>query len=118
MSRVLREAAARRRTVTYGTLMRKFRLSRGKALSGMIGTVDKIEYEAGAPGFAAIIVRKDTGYPGGGYFCDDDLPPRLRRPNARSNDPRLSATERGFVRKQQHRIWAYYARRRHWRPRK
>ncbi len=96
--------------MTYGTLMSKFRLSRGRALSAMIGKVDKIEYEEGAPGFAAIIVRKDTAYPGGGYFCDDDLPPRLRRPRSRSNDPRLSAKERRYVRKQQRRIWAHYAR--------
>lgn len=102
-------AAARgRRTVTYGILMKRFSLSRGRVLSELIGLVDRKEYESGAPGFAAIIVRKDTGYPGGGYFCDRDLTPRLRRPRGRSADPRLSGGERAHIRAQQEKIWAYY----------
>ncbi|MDV3277960.1 MAG: hypothetical protein LYZ69_05775 [Nitrososphaerales archaeon] len=102
-------AAARgRRTINYGMLMKRFRLSRGRVLSELIGSVDRKEYESGAPGFAAIIVRKDTGYPGGGYFCDGDLPPRLRRPKGRSADPRLSSNERAHIRTQRERIWTYY----------
>lgn len=88
--------------------MKRFGLSRGRVLSELIGLVDRKEYESGAPGFAAIVIRKDTGYPGGGYFCDDGLPPRLRRPRGRSADPRLSGQEMAHVRAQQERIWAYY----------
>ncbi len=116
MRRVLVRAAANEKTVTYGTLMREFRLPRGRRLSMMIGKVDKHEYFAGAPGFAAIIVRKDTGYPGGGYFCDDDLPPRLRRPKARRSDPRLTSREKRHVTARQAIIWAYYGRKRRFRP--
>lgn len=75
----------------------------------MIGMVDRNESDSGAPGFAAIIVRKDTGYPGGGYFCDDALPPRLRRPARRGNDPRLSELEKGHIRRQRETIWVYYS---------
>jgi hypothetical protein len=39
-----------------------------------------VDYARGAQEFAAIIVHKDTGFPGEGFFCDDELPPSLRRP--------------------------------------
>jgi hypothetical protein len=90
--------------------MKTFGVSRGKALTGLIGAVDRGEYESGAPGFAAIIVRKDTGFPGGGYFYGDDVPVRLRRPANRRADPRLSETEREYVERQQRAVWAYYRR--------
>jgi hypothetical protein len=104
----LLEAAQEGRTVTYGRLMKRFRLSRGRAISAVLGEVDRAQRLAGAPGFAAIVVRKDTGYPGGGYFCDDGLPASLRRPASRCTDPRLSAQEKEHVRHQQRRIWEYY----------
>ncbi len=71
--------------------------------------VDKDEYSRGAPGFAAIIVRKDTGYPGGGFFCDDELPPSLRRPFTRASDHKLSAAEMNYVKEAQKKIWDYYS---------
>ena len=74
----------------------------------MLGEIDREEYRAGAPGFAAIVVRKDTGYPGGGFFCWDDLPPELRRPPERCQDPKLSPTEKAYVRALQNKIWEYY----------
>ena len=103
-------AARNRKTVTYGTLMKRVGLSRGRALSGMIGAVDLMEYASRAPGFAAIIVRKDTGFPGGGYFCDDTLPAGLRRSQSRASDPRLSGAERDHVRRKQEEIWRFYGR--------
>jgi hypothetical protein len=110
MHEELLRAARRRTTVTYGRLMKSFHLSRGRRLSHEISEVDRLEREKGAPGFAAIIVRKDTGYPGGGYFCDDDLPVALRRAASRSTDPKLSASEKEYVGEQQERIWKYYSR--------
>ena len=103
-------AARSRTTVTYGQIMKRYKLSRGRVLSMLIGEVDGAEYARGAPGFAAIIVRKDTGFPGGGYFCDDDLPPGLRRPKGRSSYPKLSPEEVRHVKAQQKRIWTYYSR--------
>jgi len=109
MRRELQRAARGHETVTYGRLMKNHRLSRGRKLTLAIAEVDRAEYEKGAPGFAAIIVRKDTGYPGGGYFCDDELPAHIRRPPDRNTDPKLSAAEREHIRRQQDRIWTYYS---------
>lgn len=105
---LLAAAARRRQKVTYGRLMKRFGVSRGVALSRLIGAVDQRECRRGAPGFAAMVVRKDTGYPGGGYFCGDDLPPRLRRRRGRGADPRLTPAERAHVRKRQEAVWDYY----------
>jgi hypothetical protein len=88
--------------------MKRHHLSRGRQLTQTIGEVDRAEYQMGRPGFAAIIVRKDFGFPGGGYFCDDTLPPNLQRPRSRASDPRLSAAEMRHLRWQQRRIWAFY----------
>jgi hypothetical protein len=58
--RELLRAAAEHRTVTYGFLMKKFRLSRGasggKGVVGVIGEVDRREAKKGAPRF-----RGDSG---------------------------------------------------------
>jgi len=108
MRKDLLKAARRGSTVTYGELMRRHKLSRGRPLTAAIGAIDGPELAHGAPGFAAIIVRKDTRFPGGGYFCDDDLPPALRRPKERRTDPRLSSAEKDYILKQQRKIWSFY----------
>ncbi len=111
MRRELLRAALARRTVTYGYLMARFGLARGsegRTVVGVLGEIDRAESLAGAPGFAAIVVRKDTGYPGGGFFCWEGLPADLRRPGERANDPILTQKEREYARQQQERIWAYY----------
>ena len=77
-------------------------------MTAAIGMIDRPEVERGAPGFAAIIVRKDTGYPGGGYFCDDDLPARLRNPKEKSTDPRLSPAQKEYILRRQKEIWDHY----------
>jgi hypothetical protein len=93
--------------------MKKFRISRGHpkgvGIGGVIGEIDRDEYERGAPGFAALVVRKDTGYPGGGYFYDADLPIGLRRTKNGSLSPKLTEIEKRHVAAQQERIWNYYA---------
>jgi hypothetical protein len=106
------KAASDRRTVSYGILMTKFRLSRGapgrKGVVGVLGEVDRREAQKGAPGFAAIVVRKDTGYPGGGFFCWGGIPSALRRPKREGSNPRLSDAEKRYVRRLQEEIWSYY----------
>jgi hypothetical protein len=104
----LLKAARTKSKVTYGELMKKYHLSRGRPLIEAIGEIDREEIEQGAPGFAAIIVRRDTGFPGGGYFCDDDLPSGLRRYNRSRTDPKLTPAEKAYVFRQQNRIWAHY----------
>ncbi|HYC26585.1 MAG TPA: hypothetical protein VEB67_01020 [Nitrososphaerales archaeon] len=84
-------------------------ISRGKRLFEAIVEVDRAEYARGAPGFAAIIVRRDTGYPGGGFFCGDDLPPEVRRPYEKAADPKLSAAELNYAKEAQKKVWEYYA---------
>ena len=106
----LLKAARAKSKVTYGELMKRYHLSRGRPLIRAIGQIDRLEYERGAPGFAAIIVRRDTGFPGGGYFCDDDLPPELRRISKSRTDPRLTLAEKDYVIEQQKRIWTHYTR--------
>jgi len=111
MRRRLLRAAESRRTVTYGDLMKELDLTRGGAGETVVGVLDKIdraESLSGAPGFAAIVVRKDTGYPGGGFFCWEGIPVEIRRPPNRRNDPKLSVEEKIYVREQQEKIWAYY----------
>jgi hypothetical protein len=102
------KAAKARGKLTYGELMKMLGVSRGRPLFDAIVEVDKAEYEKGAPGFAAIIVRKDTGYPGGGFFCGDDLPPSVRRPFSRASDPTLSASEMNYAKEAQKKVWDYY----------
>lgn len=112
MRRELLAAAVSRRTVTYGELMRKFDLGRGDSGRGVVaalGEVDRAEYAAGAPGFAALVVRKDTGYPGGGYFCWDNVPVNLRRKPEKCQDPDLSDAEKRYIREQREKIWTYYS---------
>jgi hypothetical protein len=110
--RKLLRAASDHRTVAYGLLMRKFRISRGapggKGVVGVIGEIDRSEARKGAPGFAAIVVRKDTGYPGGGFFTWDGVPSGLRRPKREGSNPRLSNAEKAYVRDLQEAIWGYY----------
>ena len=105
----LLRAARARGTFTYGQLMKLLGVSRGRPLFEAIVEVDKAEHAKGAPGFAAIIVRRDTGFPGGGFFCDDELPPSLRRPFSRADDPKLSAAEINYVKEAQKRVWEYYS---------
>ena len=110
--RELLRTAAARKTVTYGFLMRKFVLSRGaprgKGIVGVIGEIDRREARREAPGFAAIVVRKDTGYPGGGFFCWDGVPTTLRRPKREGSNPRMSDAEKRYVRRLQEEIWSFY----------
>jgi len=112
MRQELIKAAVERRTVTYGFLMEKFGISRGSlegdTVVGALGEIDRREYQTGAPGFAAIVVRKDTGYPGGGFFCWDGVPAELRRRNDEGGNPRLSDPERRYIKAEQEKIWSYY----------
>ena len=109
MRELLIRTAKARGTLTYGELMKLLGISRGRPLFDAIVEVDRAEYAKGAPGFAAIIVRRDTGFPGGGFFCDDSLPPPVRRPFSRANDPKLSASEMNYVKYAQRTNWDYIA---------
>ena len=107
----LQRAALARRKVTYGYLMKRFGLTRGgqgRSVVSVLGEIDEAESMAGRPGFAAIVVRGDTGYPGGGFFCWQGVPVHLRVPRERANDPRLSPDQIRYVKEQQEAVWTYY----------
>jgi hypothetical protein len=110
--RELLEAALARRTVTYGALMAKFGFTRGgtsgESVVAALDEIDRDEHLRGGPGFAAIVVRKDTGYPGGGFFCWKDTPAHVRRPQDQSQNPKLSQLEKDYIRERQEEIWRYY----------
>lgn len=110
----LLRAALERRTVTYGLLMLKFGFTRGgggeRSVVAALSEIDRDEARKGGPGFAALVVRKDTGFPGGGFFCWKDVPPEIRRSDAGSQNPRLSEKEKEYVRGQQEAIWNHYRR--------
>jgi hypothetical protein len=101
MRRVLVEAAFERKTVTYGQLMKRFGLSRGSGpgntVVGALDEIDRAERAAAAPGFAAIVVRKDTGYPGHGFFA-----------RGRKGGSRLTTDEKDYADREKERIWSYY----------
>jgi len=105
-------AAIERKTVTYGYLMKKFGLTRGdpagEGVVAVVGKIDREERQKGAPGFAAIVVRQDTGYPGGGFFCWEDIPSTLKRKKSEGLNPKLSEAEKKYVRELQEEIWNYY----------
>jgi hypothetical protein len=115
MREELIRAAAERRTLTYGYLMERFKMSRGSSpgetVVGSLAEIDHREHAAGAPGFAAIVVRKDTGYPGGGFFTWEGLPQGLRRQHSEGQNPVLTEAERRYVDGEREQIWAYYGRR-------
>lgn len=108
---VLLKAACERKTVTYGQLMQLFGFTRGgseESVVSALSALDERERGEGAPGFAAIVVRKDTGFPGGGFFCWKDVPPSLRRPEGEAANPKLTRREREYVKGLQEEIWSYY----------
>lgn len=70
---LLFEVAARRSTVTYGEVARRVFDGRFSARSGalmdLLGRVDTEEAAASGTVIASLVVRKDTGIPGDGYFA-------------------------------------------------
>jgi len=72
LTRLLRDAARSRSTVTYGEAARVAFSGRFSARSGalmdLLGEVDAEEERARGVIIASLVVRADTGMPGEGYF--------------------------------------------------
>lgn len=97
--------------MTYGYLMERFGLTRGRGERGVVrvlGEIQAVQAAANAPGLAPIVARKDTGYPGGGFFCWRGVPASIRRPRSRGTDPRLSEAEKRYVSRLRERVWRFY----------
>ena len=108
---MLVDAAAARKTVTYGQLMKKFGVSRGSGRGNTVvealDEIDRAERAAGAPGFAALVVRKDTGYPGQGFFAG-----KGKGSGGGDGGSRLTPADKEYADRQRERVWSYYRRQR------
>lgn len=98
---VLADAAADRATITYGDAARvafggRFS-ARSGALMDLLGEVDEEEDRRRGIMIASLVVRKDTGMPGEGYFA---FIARMGRP--------IDDRE-GVWRGEAERVWAAYA---------
>jgi len=72
MRQVLSEVARNRETITYGELVTRVsgrRMSpRSAALSELLGEVCRVEDAERGTMLGSVVVRADSGMPGGGYF--------------------------------------------------
>jgi len=92
-------------TLTYGDLMRRHHISRGRT-HGVAEVLWRIsEREACLVGvthdpphfITAVVVRAGTKYPSGGFFGLEGTPPDLKRSERSYTDPHLTPSERKYV---------------------
>ena len=70
------EAARARQTITYSELCRSLKTARlhyhSTLLVKLLNEIGRVEVEAGRGVLPAVVVTKQTGLPGGGYFSGMD----------------------------------------------
>ena len=116
--RLIVESAKKGRTITYGEIMRKCGIPRGqpthngKAIGDVVGRISEWTRENWGIYLSAIVVHKDTGYPGGGFFGLSGIPAEFARDEAGWDDRRLTADERSFLSKRQQEVLTWAKRRR------
>lgn len=123
--RELIEIARAGKKITYGVLMKKFRIPRGNPKPGIgigsvVGEMSEFEDRNSRPLISAIVVRSNSasktcppqGHPGGGFFGIPSLaiPARLKRDASRQADPNLSQEDLEFVREMQESVWRFWQR--------
>ena len=108
LENVLLSAAHRRKSLTYGEVLRHFERRTTPilvaALCRDLGRLAEKRADEGAPDLACLVVRKSDGLPGEGYFRDLRDADGHRVP---AEGPRAAA----YVREQQERAFAYAAER-------
>jgi hypothetical protein len=115
--RLIWESAKRGRTITYGEIMRKCHVPRGqpvrngKAIGDVVGLISEWTRERWGVYLSAIVVHKNTSYPGGGFFGLPEIPAKLARDEAGWTDQRLTADEKLFLRNCQREVFAWAKRR-------
>lgn len=112
------KTAKERKTVTYGDLMREFKISRGpsgKGIGNVVGTISEYEHQNGRPILSAIVVRSGSGtkkwkhgHPGGGFFGLPSVPHHLRRFESDHVNPNLSDAELEHIKQEQQKVWDYW----------
>jgi hypothetical protein len=60
---------------------------------------------------SAIVVHKNTSYPGGGFFGLPGIPAKFARDEAGWTDQRLTADEKVFIRNSQRNVFTWAKRR-------
>ncbi|NOX54435.1 MAG: hypothetical protein GXP27_08330 [Planctomycetes bacterium] len=113
------EVARNRETITYGQLMKEFRIPRGHPTPGIgigwvVGEISEYEHSEGRPFLSVIVVKAGSetricpkGHPGGGFFSVVGLPPHLKRDTDEFSE-RLTIEEQNFVKEEQERVWDYW----------
>lgn len=116
----LKNVARKSRTITYGRLMKEFRIPRGHSTPGIgigfiVGDISNHEHSNGRPRLSAIVVRSQTessifpqGHPSGGFFGLNGIPRNLRRTERTYKNKNLSIPEQNFVREEQERVWNWW----------
>jgi hypothetical protein len=110
---LLIRAAQKERTVGYGPIMRACGIPRGqavdngKAIGNIVGVISEWTFERWGVYLSSIVVHKDTGYPGGGFFGLPGMPSRFRRDSSRWTDQALSADEKAFIDKRQEDVFKW-----------
>lgn len=115
--RLIWESARRGRAITYGEIMRVCHVPRGqlihngKAVGDVVGEISEWTWDTWGIYLSAIVVRKNTAYPGGGFFGLKGIPTTFARGEEGWSDRRLTADEKGFLRKRQQEVFAWAKRR-------
>jgi hypothetical protein len=110
--RLIWESAKREHPITYGEIMRECHIPRGqpvrngKAIGDVVGKISEWTSDEWRVYLSAIVVHKNTSYPGGGFFGLKRIPSRLVREEAKWADQRLNADEKTFVRNCQQKVFA------------
>ncbi len=105
----LRDLARGGKTMTYGELMSRFHVSRGRihGIAELLWRISEMEACLVGPShdpphfISAVVVRSTSGYPSGGFFGLAGIPPDLERPERLYVDSVLSDDEKRYVEK----IW-------------
>jgi len=108
------------KTITYGELMKKFRIPRGHPVPGIgighvVGTISEHEYSNKRPLLSAIVVRTGSGtaicpagFPGGGFFGLRGIPKQLRKTGCQLTNSQLNAKEQAYITSEQKKVWQYW----------
>lgn len=117
--RKLIEVAKKGQTITYGDLMKEFRIPRGHkkpniGIGGVVGKISEYEHSNNRPLLSVIVVRagksKDfpLGHPGGGILGLPGIPRHLVRKSVDHTNPKLNDEEVRFLQEEQDKVWKYW----------
>jgi hypothetical protein len=107
------EVAKKGSKISYKELMDEFCLARGghpsakNRVGDVVGDISNFEHSNGRPLISSVVVHKNNGYPGSGFFGLDGIPEQLRRTEKSFKNP-LSLDDKKFVQEEQKRVWDWW----------